>query len=158
MRLPSRRTAGASGAGADDGSVTLLVIGCLLVVVFLILVVVDVSRVFLAQRSLGAAADGAAVSAAGAVDETAVYVGGLDAELPIDAAEAQERVAAYAGAAGLAVEYDQFSVEAVDVSGSTVTVTFRAVVHLPFEAVVPAAFADGVEVVVSASARSPIVQ
>jgi uncharacterized membrane protein len=136
--------------------VTILVIGFMLIVMLLIMVVVDVSRVFLVQRALGAAADGAAVAAAGALDEEAVYTGGLDAELPIDPVEASSRVAAYAAAAELAEHYGQFSIESVTVSGIAVTVTLRAVVHLPFQAVAPGSWSEGVPVLVTASARSPV--
>lgn len=150
-----RRT---SGTGrTDEGQVTLLVIGFTVIALLLITVVIDVSKVFLAQREIGAAVDGAAVAAAGAVDEAAVYTGGVGGAVPLDPTVARERVAAYVTAAGLAEEFDQFSVQSVDVAGAEVTVTVRAVVHLPYEALVPGAYRDGVAVTVSASARSPVV-
>ena len=140
----------------DDGQVTILIIGFTLIVVMLITVVVNVSRVFLEQRALASAVDGAAATAAGAVDEEAVYTGGIDERLPLDPGEARERVERYASAGDLAERFDAFEVRRVEVAGTSVTVTFTSVVHLPFEALVPDRLADGVEVVVTASARSPV--
>ena len=146
-----------SRAGSrDEGQVTLLVIGFAAIALLLVTVVINVSRAFLVQRELGAAADGAAASAAGALDVEAVYTGGIGAGLPIDPALAHERVLRYIEVAELPARFDAFSVVAVEVAGDTVTVTLRAVVDLPYDAVVPGRYADGVPVVLPASARSPV--
>ncbi len=100
------RPAGAgTGAGGrrrvrrgDDGTVMLLVLGFCVVLIGLTAVVVDVSVVLLNQRGVASAADGAAVAAAQRIDERAFYEDGLDARVPLDAAEVRQTVAAYQGA------------------------------------------------------------
>ena len=79
----------------DDGTVLLLVVGLTGVLLLAVALVVNVSAVILAKRALASAADGAAVSAAQALDETALYATGLAGGIPLDPGEAASRVAAY---------------------------------------------------------------
>ena len=79
----------------DEGSVLLLVIGFAGILLVLVAVVADVSAVVLAKRSVASAADGAAVSAAQALDLDAVYDQGLGEQLPLSTGDARARVAAY---------------------------------------------------------------
>ena len=113
----------------DEGSVLLLVIGFAGILLTLVAVVADVSAVVLAKRSVASAADGAAVSAAQALDLDAVYDQGLGAQLPLSAAEARDRTAAYEAQAraqqpGLRL--------ALRLAGSTAVVTGVRTVRLPF--------------------------
>lgn len=143
------------GATADHGSVSVLVIGFGLVVLLLLAVVVSSSRVYLAQRDLMAATDAAAASAAQAVSEPAVFGGEAGAELPIDPVGAQARVTEYVGAAGLMSRFDGFTVVAVVVEGTAVSVTFAARAPMPFGAMLSSEWADGYPVQATATARSP---
>ena len=71
----------------DDGQVTLLVIGYVAIAAVLVLLAVDVSKVFLARRALSSVADSAALSAAQEIDRAAVYAGGAygcGTNLPVD--------------------------------------------------------------------------
>ena len=79
----------------DDGSVLLLVLGLTGVLLVAVALVVNVSAVILAKRALASAADGAAISAAQALDEDVFYTAELAGGLPLDPAEAAARVAAY---------------------------------------------------------------
>lgn len=79
----------------DDGTVLLLVVGLTAVLLSAVAVVVNVSAVILAKRSLASTADGAAVSAAQALDEQAFYAAGLEGGIPLDPVEAADRVASY---------------------------------------------------------------
>ena len=79
----------------DDGTVLLLVLGLTGILLLAVALVVNVSAVVLAKRALASAADGAAVSAAQALDEQALYAAGLDGGIPLDEGEAAARVAAY---------------------------------------------------------------
>ena len=79
----------------DEGSVLLLVIGFAGIPLVLVAVVADVSAVVLAKRSVASAADGAAVTAAQALDLDAVYDQGLGEQLPLSTGDARARVAAY---------------------------------------------------------------
>ena len=113
----------------DDGSVLLLVLGFAGILLTLVAVVADVSAVVLAKRSVASAADGAAVSAAQALDLDAVYDSGLGEQLPLSAGDARARVAAYEGQAraqqpGLRL--------ALRLEGRTAVVTGSRTVRLPF--------------------------
>jgi hypothetical protein len=113
----------------DEGSVLLLVLGFAGLLVVLVAVVADVSAVILAKRSVASAADGAAVSAAQALDEQALHGEGLGPSIPLSLEQARARVAAYedqvrASQPGLAL--------GVRVEGRTAVVTGARTVRLPF--------------------------
>ena len=115
--------------GKDDGSVLLLVLGFTGILLTLVAVVVDVSAVVLAKRSVASAADGAAVSAAQALDLDAVHSEGLGAKLPLDTGQARARVAAYEGQ----VRAQQPGLRLVlRLEGRTAVVTGARTVRLPF--------------------------
>src|SRR3954470_16799716 len=83
-------------SSGDEGQLTLLIIGVVAIAAVLIVIGVDASKVFLAQRALSSAADAAALSAAQAVDKQAIYSGtggGCGGLLPLDEAEATQRAA-----------------------------------------------------------------
>ena len=133
----------------DEGSVLLLVIGFAGVLLTLVAVVVDVSAVVLAKRSVASAADGAAVSAAQALDLEAVYGEGLGAQIPLDAGEARARAAAYEAQA----RAQQPGLRLVlRLEGRTAVVTGSRTVRLPFR--LPGA--GQVRVSAVARARSPV--
>lgn len=140
----------------DDGQLVLLVLGYAVIAALLVTVVVDVSQAYLYRRSLLAAADAAALSAANQPDLAAVYTGEGSALLPISGPGARAAVEQYALDAELADRFGDFTVEAVDTDGVTVTVTLRAVVHLPFANLVTARWSGGYPVRAAASARSPL--
>lgn len=81
----------------DEGSVMLLIMGFAAVLVGLLGVVVDVSALMLAQRSVAAVADGAALAAVQQLDESALYGGGLGDRVPLQPERVAGAVAAYAG-------------------------------------------------------------
>ena len=154
------------------------VLGATLLVALLLSVVVDATRVFLAQRALSALADGAALSAADALDEAAFYSRagsradsgpdsgpgsgrsaalGQGGPLPLDAAAAQEAGARHLAEAGAQARFASFTaVTQLGADGTTVSVTCSAVVRLPVLTAVNAAYADGYPVAVTASARTPL--
>jgi hypothetical protein len=96
---PDERCAGKGRADqcrrSDEGSVLLFVLGLAGLLLVLVAVVVDASVVFLAKRSAASAADGAAVSAAQALDLETLHTSGLGEQVPLDPGLASERVAAY---------------------------------------------------------------
>ena len=110
----------------EEGSILLLILGCVTIALLLVVVVVDASAVFLARRSLASDADGASIAAAQAVSRNTVYARGAGARLPLDAVQAA--VARY-GAGDGAVLIG--SVQPDD----TVLVTGRKPVRLPFASV-----------------------
>jgi Flp pilus assembly protein TadG len=137
-------------AEGDRGTVLMLVIGFAIILIVMVGVVVDVSAVVLAKRSVAASADGAAVSAAQSLDLEALYRDGLRDQLPLDPAEAASRVAAYEAQAALGQPGLRLSVQ---VDGRTAVVTATRTVPLPFP--VPGS-AGTVDVVSVARARAPV--
>ena len=113
----------------DEGSVLLLVIGFAGILLVLVAVVADVSAVVLAKRSVASAADGAAVSAAQALDLDAVYDEGLGEQLPLSTGDARARVAAYEAQ----TRGQQPGLRLVlRIEGRTAVVTGSRTVRLPF--------------------------
>ncbi len=141
-------------AGGDDGQLMLLVLVYALIAGLLVTVVVDVSKVYLHRRSLVAAADGAALSAANQPDLAGVYAGQGGA-LPISDVGAEAAVQQYVSDAALAGRFDGFEVVGVRGQGDRVTVTLRAVVRMPFINLVTSSQAGGYGVEATATARSP---
>ena len=135
----------------DDGSVLVLVLGMSALLLVLVAVVVDVSVAVLSRRSVASAADGAAVSAAQALDQQALYDRGLDAGVPLSAAAVADRVAAYEAVA--APGQPGLRLEGGVEGGVMAVVVARRTVRLPFSAFLGRA---PVEVVAVARARSPV--
>jgi hypothetical protein len=142
---PCRRTAG------DDGTILVLTLGFVAVLVVMVGVVVNVSSVVLAKRGVASAADGAAVSAAQALDLGALYEQGLGAQVPLSSRDADARVQAYAAAARSGQPGLQLwlSIE----GGGTAVVEGARVVRPPF----PLFGTGDVTVRAVARARAPIV-
>jgi hypothetical protein len=137
-------------ARQDDGTVLVLTLGLAGLLVVVVAVVVNVSAVVLAKRGVASAADGAAVSAAQALDVAALYEQGLGGQIPLSAADAAARVAAYeadarAGQPGLRLS--------VRIEGTTAVVTGVRVVRPPF----PLFSTGDVTVTAVARARAPVV-
>lgn len=154
---PRRGRRGRRLKGTDDGQLTLLVIGFVLITALLVTVVVNASRVFLVHRSLSAAADGAALAAADALNEASFYTDPSPEDLPLSSAAASDAVAAYVATSSLPARFDGFAAgTSVAPDGVTVTVTCAAVVRLPFLNATSDSYAGGVPISVTASARSPL--
>ena len=147
--------------GRDEGSLTLLVIGYTFLAASLVVVGIDVSKVFLAQRALASAADAAALSAAQELDRAAVYAGAETCgSLPLDgqaAAQAAEHSVVDA-ADGLRATFAALAPPDVGVTAGTVTVRLHGEVPVPFGRVValllPGSPGGRVPVSASASAQS----
>jgi Flp pilus assembly protein TadG len=137
-------------ADGDDGTILVLTLGFVAILLVMVGVVVNVSAVVLAKRGVASAADGAAVSAAQALDVDALYDRGLDAEIPLNYAEAHARVQAYAAGARAGQPGLQL-VLALD--GTTAVVEGARVVRPPF----PILASGPVTVRAVARARAPVV-
>lgn len=141
----------------DDGSVLVLLLGLVVLSALLITVVIDVSALFVARRDLLAAVDGAALAGAQAVDEAAVYEGGVRGTLPLEPSRVQAAVQDYVQSAQLASSVDGLKVE-VHTDGTTVQVLMSGVVQLPVVNSVTPGAGGGVVVRASATARSAVLR
>ncbi len=152
-----RHRARPDGAGrrprGDDGTVLVLVLGLTGLLLALVAVVVDVSVAVLARRSVASAADGAAVSAAQALDEQAFYSGAAQEVVPLSAEAVADRVAAYEGVA--AAEQPGLRLAGSVEPPGTAVVTARRPVHLPFRRWTGAA---PLVVTAEARARAPLLR
>ena len=139
----------------DDGTVMLLVLGLVVLAGLFVVVVVDASALFMARRDLLAAADGAALAGAQAVDEAAVYREGVHGSLPLDPRRVQLAVDDYLRFSGVSGSVDGLQVD-VTTDGTTVRVELLAVVQLPVVNGVTPGAVDGVPVAATANARSAV--
>lgn len=150
--LTQRRPAAVHG---DDGQIALLVLVYVLIAATLVTVVVDTSRAFLYRRSLAAAADGAATSAASALDTPTYYADAtaMDERLPLGAVDVSQAVQAYATDARLASRFEGFAVTAASSDGLSASVTLTAMAPMVFDVMRLAP--DGARIEVTASAQAP---
>lgn len=149
-------------ARTDAGQLMILVIGYALIAAALVVVVVDASAFFLARRSLGALADGAAVAGTRAEDQGALYGGGALAggRLPLAAAEVRLEVSAYLAARDADPAYPNLALAEASTDGVTVNVVLTSDKPLPFLRLVnrlTGAFPGGTaRVQASARAQAPV--
>jgi Flp pilus assembly protein TadG len=150
----------------DDGSIMVLIIGYTAIAAVLIVVGIDVSKVFLAQRALAAAADTAALSATQGVDTAAIYAGSgptCGSALPL----AQPRAAALAAGSVAAARVDldrtfaSLAQPRTQVAGGTVEVTLTGQVAVPFGRVLswldPSDSSGAVRVTETSHAQSAVI-
>jgi uncharacterized membrane protein len=140
----------------DDGQLLLLVLVYAVIAGVLVTVVVNLSTAYLHRRSLVAAVDGAALSAANQPDLARVYEGGRDA-LPLSGKGTSDAVAQYVVDARLEERFDGFDVVDVSTDGQTVTVTFAATVRMPLlNAIASTVTGGGYRFDATARAESPL--
>lgn len=114
----------------ERGQMTVLIIGFTAVLLMMIVVVTDISKVFLVRRDLDATADGAVLAAANGL--AAIYAqpgDGQNAE--IDPDEARRLTAEYLDAVGADATFPGLDWSA-EVDGATVIVHLASGVKLPF--------------------------
>ncbi len=139
----------------DSGQLLVLILGFAVVAGLLVTVVTNASRVFLYQRALSSAADGAALAAAQSVDTAAIYRGGAEETLPLDPAAVDAAVTSYLADAGVGERLPDLAV-ATTTDGTTASVTLTARVDLAFLNAVSDQWSSGVPLRATASATSPL--
>jgi Putative Flp pilus-assembly TadE/G-like len=145
-----------AGVSDDSGQILVLMIGFLALAAMLVVIVVNLSRVFLYDRSLGAAADGAALAAVQGVDEFAIYGGALEEALPLDPVAVDRQVQDYVESAALSSRFDDFAVVETRIDDGGVIVVLGATVDLPFLGVVSDHWAQGVNITAESRATAPL--
>ncbi|MFK4087790.1 pilus assembly protein TadG-related protein [Kribbella sp. NPDC020789] len=137
---------------ADErGQITVLVIGFTFVILLMIVVVTDISKVFLVRRDLDATADGAVLAAANGL--AAIYAQpAADGNAELDPDQARRLTAEYLDQVAASNRFDGLDWSA-DVTGTTVTVQLTSTVELPFQ---PPGFPGSADIATEASAVVPI--
>jgi hypothetical protein len=115
----------------EDGQMTVLIIGFTIVILLMVVVVTDISKVFLVRRDLDATADGAVLAAANGL--AAVYAQpGAGGNAAIDPEQARRLTADYLDQIAAGNRFDDLD-WSVDVEGTTVTVQLTSTADLPFQ-------------------------
>ena len=121
----------------DEGSILLFGIGLSVAGLMLTTVSINVASLWVTKNVLDGIADGAALSAAQAVNTDAIYRDGLGTNLRISENLARTKVSQYIAAANARSQVQQFSVRSVVVSGTAVTVTVQASPRTAFGYLMP---------------------
>lgn len=139
----------------DEGTVLLLILGLVVVAAMLVAVVTDVSALYLQRRELVAAADGAALAGAQAVDEESIYLHGLPATgpVPLDQAAAEVAVRDYLTETGILE--GRLDVR-ITTTATTVSVELATSFELPVASTVTAGTSGVADVSASATARTAV--
>jgi hypothetical protein len=116
----------------EGGTITVLVVGFVVVLGLLTAVVVDASAAYLRRQSVNGLADGAALAAADGARGRAVYERGLGERAPIDPVVARAAVAEYLRSAGAGATYPGLSWQ-VTATRTAVTVRLSAPLDLPLD-------------------------
>lgn len=123
----------------DEGSILLFGIGLAVTALMIATLAINVASLWVTRNVLDGIADGAALSAAQAIDTDAIYQDGIGTSLRLNETLARNRVLEYVHVAQATVQVDQFSVSSVTVSGTSVTVTLQGIPRLPFGYLMPVA-------------------
>ncbi len=135
----------------ERGQMTVLIIGFTAIVLLMIVVVTDISKVFLVRRDLDSTADGAVLAAANGL--AAIYAqGGSGENARIDPEEARRLTAEYLDSVDASNHFDGFDWTA-EVNGTTVTVHLSSAADLPFE---PPGWQSTADIAADAAAVVPI--
>ncbi|MFI5729221.1 pilus assembly protein TadG-related protein [Kribbella sp. NPDC051587] len=135
----------------EQGQITVLIIGFTFVILLMIVVVTDISKVFLVRRDLDATADGAVLAAANGL--AAIYTQpAADGNAEVDPDQARRLTAEYLDQVAASNRFDGLDWSA-DVTGATVTVQLTSSVDLPFQ---PPGFPGSADIATEASAVVPI--
>lgn len=135
----------------EQGQVTVLIIGFAAIVLLMIVVVTDISKVFLVRRDLDATADGAVLAAANGL--AAIYAQpGAGENAQLDPDQARRLAAEYLDSVAASNRFEGLDWSA-DVTGTTVTVRLTSTVDLPFQ---PPGWQGTADIATDAAAVVPI--
>jgi len=121
----------------DEGSILLFGIGLALAGLMIATVAINVASVWVTKNVLDGIADGAALSAAQAIDADSIYVQGIGTNLRLNESLARTKVNQYLAVSNVRTQVRQFSVRSVTVSGTAVTVTVQAKPNTAFGYLMP---------------------
>jgi hypothetical protein len=157
MRLPSPPRRRAAASNPESGQISLLILGCAVVVILLIVGTVGVTSVELSRIRLLDAADGAALDAADALDATA-YEQGIGRSVPLSDASVRTAAASYLELEPLPTGVLRWRLAPGTGSpdGRSARVRLTAVVEVPLVGGVIQALAGPVTITVESRARAVV--
>lgn len=123
----------------DEGSILVFGIGLAVTALMIATLAINVASLWVTRNVLDGIADGAALSAAQAIDTDAIYKDGIGTSLRLNETLARNRVLEYVHVAQATKQVEQFSVSSVTVSGTSVTVILQGIPKLPFGYLMPVA-------------------
>lgn len=115
----------------DEGSVLLLGIGWLVTCVLALVVMIDISAVFLQRQQLQATADAAALAGAQGIDVGAYYRDGASAQTRLDPATVSQRITAHLQGSRAATVHPGLAVTSAATDGVSVRVAMSRSLTLP---------------------------
>jgi hypothetical protein len=121
----------------DQGSILVFGIGLAIAGLMIATVSINVASIWVTRNYLDGIADGAALSAAQAIDVDSVYQQGLGTNLRLSESLARTRVIEYVTTAKVGSQVQEFSVKSVVVSGTAVKVTVQAIPDTAFGYLMP---------------------
>jgi hypothetical protein len=135
----------------EQGQMTVLIIGFTAIILLMIVVVTDISKVFLVRRDLDATADGAVLAAANGL--AAIYAQpAADGNAELDPDQARRLIAEYLDQVAASNRFDGLDWSA-EVDGTTVTIRLTSSVDLPFQ---PPGWQGSADIASEAAAVVPI--
>ncbi len=121
----------------EEGSILFFGIGLSVAGLMIATVSINVASLWVTRNVLDGIADGAALSAAQAVNFDAIYRDGLGTNVRLNQSLARAKVNQYVVAADVRSQVQHFSVRSVVVSGTSVTVTVQASPRTAFGYLMP---------------------
>jgi hypothetical protein len=121
----------------DEGSILLFGIGLAVTALMIATLAINVASLWVTRNVLDGIADGAALSAAQAIDIDGIYQEGLGESLKLNETLARDRVMEYVRVSQASKQVEQFSVKSVTVSGTSVSVSLQGIPTLPFGYLMP---------------------
>lgn len=143
---------------ADEGQISVLILGIVVLAMLLIVGGVDVTAAQLARIRLIDVADAAALDAADALDEAVAYRHGLSDAVAVSSATVKESSAAYLALRAKPQGVRSWSLASGTgaVDGVTAVVVLEATIELPLTGGMLSALGRTVTVRVEARARAPL--
>lgn len=139
----------------EDGQITVLIIGYILLSLLVVAVVTAVSAVYIEHKKLLSVADGAALSAADTFSIASIDAGGGEPAPALDSESVSRAAAAYLDRSGAVPRFNNLGLDPATGApdSRTARVVLTAVVHPPLvNFLVPA----GIPIVATADARADL--
>lgn len=156
LALASRR--GRVRPRGDDGQIGVLILGLFVICVALILGGIDVTAAQLARMRLLDTADAIALDASDAVDERAVYEGGVTETLVLTDGSVQDAAASHLDRTPTPTGIEEWAVapDTGTPDGATAVVTLEGRATLPMTGWFLESLGGGVTITVTSRARAPL--